>query len=116
MAKAGVFFTALIFLFVTASFAVADGAEQKFMQGIISSYGSASVVLNETQRVNISPTTAFFDSRGKDSSLAVLSEAKWLYVEGTHEPDGSITAEKIYALPSYINKNNRPKYGFMQLP
>lgn len=117
MTKAGVFFTALLFLFVTArSVAGADEAEQRFMQGVISSYGSASVILNETQRVNIGPSTAFYDSRGRDSSLAVLGEARWLYVEGTPEPDGSITAEKLYALPGYINKRNRPKYGFMQLP
>lgn len=116
MAKAGVFFTALLFLFVTASIAGADSAEQKFMQGVISSYGSASVILNETQRVNISQATAFYDSRGKPSSLALLGDTRWLYVEGAPEPDGSITAEKVYALPGYINKRNRPKYGFMQLP
>lgn len=116
MGKAGIFCVIALFLFMTASRAAAGGEEQKFMQGVISSYGSASVILNETQRVNIGPSAAFYDSRGKPSSLAALGEAKWLYVEGTLEPDGSITAEKIYALPGYIKKKNRPKYGFMQLP
>lgn len=117
MAKAGVFCAIALFLFMTARPAgAADGEEQKFMQGVISSYGSASVILNETQRVNIGPATAFYDSRGKISSLGMLGETKWLYVEGAIEPDGSITAEKVYALPGYINKKSRPKYGFMQLP
>lgn len=120
MRKAG-FFTAVLFSFFLASPAVGQNADEgekeyRFLQGVISSYGSASVVLNESQRINISHDTRFYDSRGRESGLYGLGDHKWIYVEGTPGPGGGIEAEKIFFLPRYIGKKERTGYGYMQLP
>lgn len=108
---------ALLAAIVSASavFAGEEG-EERFIQGIISSYGTSSVVLNERQTVNIKPETRFFDSSGNDSSFYRLSDYKWLYVEGAPGEGGSIDAEKIYFLPKYISGKERYKYEYMQIP
>ncbi|MBI2411965.1 MAG: hypothetical protein HYV24_01975 [Deltaproteobacteria bacterium] len=99
----------------SAVFAGEEG-EERFIQGIISSYGTSSLVLNERQTINIKAETRFFDSSGNDSSMYRLSEYKWLYVEGTPGEDGSIDAEKIYFLPKYISGKERYRYEYMQIP
>ncbi len=93
-----------------------DEGEERFIQGIISSYGTSSVVLNERQTINIKPETRFFDSSGNDSSFYRLSDYKWLYVEGAPGEAGSIDAEKIYFLPKYISGKERYRYEYMQIP
>lgn len=94
----------------------ADSGEARFMQGVVSSHDYASFVLNERQSVNVNHATAYYDSRGREASVQAMAERRWVYVEGAPAPDGSITAEKVYFLPGYVNKKNRAGYGFMQLP
>lgn len=106
----------LILVFAASSPAHAGEGAQSFMQGVVSSFDATSFVLNEGRKVNIDGDTAYFDSRGRQSTIQVIAERKWLYVEGSLEHDGSVTAEKVYALPGYISRQNRHKYEFMQLP
>lgn len=107
----------LVAMVVSASAAFAgEEGEERFIQGIVSSYGTSSIVLNERQTVNIKAETRFFDSSGNDSSFYRLSDYKWLYVEGVPGEEGSIDAEKVYFLPKYISGKERYKYEFMQLP
>lgn len=116
MGKSRVFFAALLLAFTVSGAAGADDGALRFMQGVVSSHEYSSFVLNESQRVNINQATAYYDSQGRQTGIQVLAELRWLYVEGAPENDGSITAEKVYSLPGYINKKNRSRYGFMQLP
>lgn len=116
MTKTRVFFIALLLVFTVSGAASAADGELRFMQGVVSSQGLTSFVLNEGQRVNMNQATAYYDSHGRESGIQVVAERRWLYVEGAPELDGSITAEKVYSLPGYINKKNRSRYGFMQLP
>lgn len=117
MIKARVFFIVLVLAFSIAGTAAGEdyGAE-RYMQGVISSFDASSVVLNESQRVNMSEATMYYDSAGRASGIQMIVERRWMYVEGRLETDGSITAEKIYSLPGYVSKKNRAKYAFMQLP
>lgn len=107
----------LLAMVVTASAVYAgEEGEERFIQGIVSSYGTSSVILNERQTINIKAETRFFDSSGNDSSFYRLSDYKWLYVEGVPGESGSIDAEKVYFLPKYISGKERYRYEYMQLP
>lgn len=114
----GIIFASLLFALTMAGGAAwaSEDDEMRFMQGIVNSVGSNSLVLSEGQRVNLSQATEYFDSQGRPSSIQAIAEGRWLYVEGFIERDGSVTAEKLYSLPGYINKKKRSKYLFMQLP
>jgi len=93
-----------------------DDREYLFIQGIISARTAGGLILNESVKVTLTRDTKYFDSKGRKSALKEMSRHKWLYVEGIKERDASVTAVDVYFLPGYINKKERPKYGFMQLP
>lgn len=120
MNRSSIFIVAFMIMFLGGQAAwgadTVDEREYKFMQGIINARGAGSVILNETVKVNLTRDTKFFDSRARRSTLQEMGRYKWLYVEGVKERDGSITAEEVYYLPGYIDRKDRSKYGFMQLP
>lgn len=109
-----VFLAALLAAATAAPSWAAEG--MRFMQGVVVAQDFSSFVMNEGQRVNFNGATAFHDRRGAPAGIEVISEKRWLYVEGVVEPDNSVTAERIYALPGYIKKKDRSRYEFMNLP
>jgi len=107
-----------LFLCGQAAFAADanDERERVFMQGVINARGASTLILNEHVRVRLTKDTRFFDARARKSSVKALQQHKWLYVEGIKERDGSVTAEDVYFLPGFVEKKDKSKYGFMQLP
>lgn len=93
-----------------------DERERVFMQGVINARGVSTLILNEHVKVRLTKDTRYFDAAARKSSVNALEQHKWLYVEGIKERDGSVTAEDVYFLPGFVEKKDKSKYGFMQLP
>ncbi len=62
-----------------------------------------------------SQNTAIYNEKGSSITIDQFKPKTWVYIQGERDKNNKrVIIHKIYLLPKYIDKKERPRYPFME--
>ena len=104
------------YLFIFSALAFASEEDMVNIQGMIMDLDvkKNTMVVNEKLFV-WSQNTAIYNDKGTSITIDQFKPKTWVYIQGERDKNNKrIIIHKIYLLPKYIDKKERPRYPFME--
>jgi len=109
-----IFISFYLFIFSTLAFASEEDIVN--IQGMIMDLDvkKNTMIVNEKLFV-WSQNTSIYNDKGSPITIDQFKPKAWVYIQGERDKNNNrIIIQKIYLLPKYIDKKERPRYPFME--
>jgi len=109
-----IFISFYLFIFSTLAFASEEDIVN--IQGMIMDLDvkKNTMIVNEKLFV-WSQNTSIYNDKGSPITIDQFKPKAWVYIQGERDKNNNrIIIHKIYLLPKYIDKKERPRYPFME--
>jgi len=108
------FISSYLLIFSNLTFASEDDIAK--IQGMIMDldFKKSTMIVNEKLFI-WSPNTVISNDKGTPITIDQFKPKAWVYIQGEREKNNNrIIIHRIYLLPKYIGKKERPLYPFME--
>jgi hypothetical protein len=109
-----IFISSYLLIFSTLAYASEDDIAK--IQGMIMDLDvkKNTMIVNEKSFV-WSQNTVIYNDKGSPITIDQFKPKTWVYIQGERDKNNKrIIIHKIYLLPKYIDKKERPRYPFME--
>ena len=109
-----IFISFYLFIFSTLAFASEEDIVN--IQGMIMDLDvkKNTMIVNEKLFV-WSQNTSIYNDKGSPITIDQFKPKTWVYIQGERDKNNNrIIIHKIYLLPKYIDKKERPRYPFIE--